>query len=166
MNRTEVEIIAGRPGSGKTLLASHMCRQLVNENKSVLYFSLELPAMYLARVFGLPAEAAIIDDPNIAWPTIVKCIEKTKPDLTIIDYLQLILKNKENLINQIIKEHSALGFEHRLVVLSQLSCSAEINATMPNHLDMHKARLTSNPQNTVFTILKKDTHKLQQDHVS
>jgi archaellum biogenesis ATPase FlaH len=166
MHKTEVEILAGRPGSGKTLMASHMCRQWVNENKSVLYISLELSASYLERVFGLPAKVSIIDDPEISWPTIGKCIEKTKPDLTIIDYLQLILLNRDNLINQIIKDNSAFKFDHKLVVLSQLSCNVDISAAMPNHLDMHKAKLTSNPHNTVFTILKKDTYKLQQDHVS
>lgn len=161
MDNKRVEIIAGRPSSGKTLLASQICREGINEKKSVLYFSLELPASYLAQTFGLPAQVEIIDDPETDWPGILQHIKRFRPAITIIDYIQLLGGHSEQTIDKIIEDHSNFSFDLKIVILSQLSCSTDQLGTMPTHLDLHKAKITSVLNRTLFTALKKSTYMLK-----
>ena len=96
-----VEIIAGRPNSGKTLAAIHLCRQCVLKKKSVLYFAIELSEKYLVENFNIPRHVKVIDDPRLELSDIAKLIEKIRPHVTVIDYLQLIHQYNENIVNDL-----------------------------------------------------------------
>jgi len=56
MIKNEIEIIAGRPSSGKTLLVSQICRDNIKSNQPILYFSIELSKSHLSQNYAIPKE--------------------------------------------------------------------------------------------------------------
>jgi replicative DNA helicase len=160
MHENQVEIIAGRPSTGKTLLASQICRENVSCNLSTLYFSLELTVSYITERFGIPKEVIIIDDPNLTWQNIKDIILKYKPNCTIIDYLQLIKNNTSNLINEIIQDHQNFTFNNKMVVLSQISQADTSLDKMQIHGKLHNSNLSIYQKDVTFTALYRNTYKI------
>jgi replicative DNA helicase len=160
MHKNHVEIIAGRPSTGKTLLASQICRENVNYNRSILYFSLELATEYLIKRFGIPKEVLIIDDPNLDWKDIRDIIIEYQPDETIIDYLQLVQHNNSNLINIIIEEHNNFTFNNYLYILSQVALNSIVESRKFNQRGLLKANIEMLSKKISFTALTKTRYQL------
>ena len=158
--RNSVEIIAGRPSSGKTLLASQICRDSIINKKTIIYFSLELSKKYLTENFAIPKEVLILDESNYYWPDIKEIILSEKPNITIIDYLQLINNISPNLINQIIDDFNKHLICGKLFILSQISRKKISHKKNHAHMNMHKSILLNYHKNLHFTEIKKNTYKL------
>ena len=140
-----VNVIAGRPGVGKTTFALNMAyNAAVKYNKRVLVISLELSKEELAnRVLSFVSEGSLdtakdlvyIDDRFGSFEEVQinlrEDIEKVHPDLIIIDYLQLLVQ--ENNERGIAKGTSflmrlAADYEVPVIVLSQLHRGFERNS--------------------------------------
>lgn len=120
--RSELGVIAGRPGTGKTAFALFLTRNLISQGKKVLFISMEMPAR-LVLIRLLSAEFHItenrlktnklteqerkqimnydnqnfyIDDKCKTLPDVLKSIDKHKAkyniDVVFFDYLQKITK--------------------------------------------------------------------------
>jgi len=62
MMEKHIQIIAGRPSSGKTLLSSQYCRTAIIDGKSVLFFSLEQSKQRLQQLYGIPKMVEVIEN--------------------------------------------------------------------------------------------------------
>jgi replicative DNA helicase len=160
MVEKRIEIIAGRPSSGKTLLASQICREGVNKRRSILYFSLELTVDYIRKNFGIPNEVSIIDDPNLNWLTMKKIIQDYQPDDAIIDYLQLLNNFTEDHINHIIKSFQEKNIESNLYLLSQVSAFSEYDSKAITHKNLLHSNIDKTINNIVLTTLSKFTKQI------
>ena len=162
MQNSNIEIIAGRPSSGKTLLASQFCRNCVNSHASVFYISLEMSSKNLKANFGIGEGIDIIDDQNLDWEAIKNIIIKSNPKLCIIDYLQLIKGCHNELINNIARDFVTLGVDTKLVILSQISRRVDEDSRLPIPEDMHMSTITSAMTNILFTALNKTSSPISK----
>jgi len=158
LNPQELIIIAARPSMGKTALALHIAKHVASKGSRVDIFSLEMPARAItqrmianqARIalssirrgriepneYTKVAEASdvlakmpyrIIDNPQTELEIVGK-LRKSKPDLAVIDYLQLIIpSNKTGNTNQDVGgmattlKHAAKELGIPIILLSQLT---------------------------------------------
>jgi len=162
MQNSNIEIVAGRPSSGKTLLASQLCRNSVNSHESVLYISLELSSNNLKVNFGIGEGIDVIDDPNLDWGVMKNIIIKNNPKLCIIDYLQLIKGCNNELINNIVRDFATLDVDTKLVILSQISRRVGEDSRLLIPEDMHMSTITSTMTNILFTALNKTSSPISK----
>ena len=130
-----IEIVIGRPSSGKTLLATHKCRCLTLNQQKALYHSLEIDSEMLTKIFALSKETKIIDSIPISWMDIRHSIITEKPDLCVIDYLQLLKGYNQYTLQEIVSDFNSLDNSHsRLLILSQ--CIKESCERIPKLQDI------------------------------
>ena len=155
-----IEIIAGRPGSGKTLLATQICRSYVNNKSTVVYFSIELSSKYLLEKFGIPKEVNIVDNHRNDWNKIKKSIITLAPELCIIDYLQLVKDFESSLLGIIIDDIQKLKINTKIIILSQVSKITEEEGRLPMPEDIHMSSIPPGKTNIKFISLAKDIHEI------
>ena len=166
-----VNVIAGRPGSGKTSLALNIAYNAAGQyNKRVLFYTLEYGKAEIANMVMLSAP----DDPiDIAeWPIYIddrigsyeeiqlnvkKGIEKIHPDLIIIDYLELLTPDGESRERGIAKvtgflRELATKYEVPVIVLKQLH-SRLILSDKPQLSDVAKIGCDTVVQETDVVII-------------
>ena len=127
-----IEIVVGRPSSGKTLLATHLCRIAERDNQSAIYFAIEVSEKYIKEIYGVSENVEVVDTPNIDWKTIRNIIAQKKPALCVIDYIQLMNGFNENSLNNIIEDFAGEKNNNtKLVILSQCVCEVEKEQRLP-----------------------------------
>ena len=129
----ELNVIASRVGHGKTSLAISSVIQSIKDNKSVLYFSLDLTKEQITTRINddIDTSKLIIDDTK--YPTfeyiknqITELLSNKSRNikLVVIDYLQLIENDTNINISRELKKLAIL-FNVSIVLLSQLSVNIE-----------------------------------------
>lgn len=116
-----IEIIIGRPSTGKTLLATHLCRNAALNRKKFIYYSLELNKNTIVHEFGLLDKSGMIDDSvQTNLTDIIKSIIERRPDICVIDYLQLLKGYNENSLETIIHRFNSIeNNQTQLIILAQ-----------------------------------------------
>ena len=165
VEKGQIIVIGGRPAMGKTAFALAYCINLLKENKKVLYFSLETTKKGImkrflllkskikseffikikddfkkiekAKEFFADKELILEDKCSITTEEIEEIINKNKPDVVFIDYVQIIkmpkapnLTEATNLAIQELKE-IAVRTNTLIFLLSGLSRNVE------NRYDKH-----------------------------
>lgn len=162
LHKEELTVIAARPGRGKTVLGMQIAQQIAKNKKKVMFTSLEMSSLQLCeRIITAQSDTnsnklrkgEIKDD---EWVDIMKAanrnaienfmidktsrkpshirrkIKKYKPDLVVIDYLQLLEADEKmsarhleiGSITRTIKLMT-LEFKIPIIMLSQLTRNAE-----------------------------------------
>ncbi|MBQ7499840.1 MAG: DnaB-like helicase C-terminal domain-containing protein [Clostridia bacterium] len=121
-----LNVIAGRPGTGKTSLAIQITDNISASGKTVMFFSLEMSAGQVKKCYSILKENQqssdcpfIIDD--IPGPSVnyffdqVKSLEKC--DAVVIDYLQLIDYEHNTQPEQLIQSLKCLASDCNVPVI-------------------------------------------------
>lgn len=114
-------VIAARPGMGKSSFLLSIGKQISKNHKTQL-ISLESSIKYL-RNKNISSSILIDDTPGINLDRLSKIIGQNKPELVLIDYLQLMNDNREDLIQELKK--ITVKFNICLIVTSQISREPE-----------------------------------------
>ncbi len=146
-----VNVIAGRPGAGKTSFALNVAyNAAVKYNKRVLFYSLEESKDEIQSKIALFAsknsldtakDLIFIDDRTGPYEevqlTLRKGIEEIHPDLIIVDYLELLTPvekdyKRERAIVASFLRTLATEYKAPVIVLKQLSRGLEFNSDKAN----------------------------------
>lgn len=114
-------VIAARPGMGKTSFLLSIGKQISKYHKTQL-ISLETSVNQLKNK-NISNLILIDDSPAINLDRLSEIILQNKPDVVLIDYIQLITGNREDLIKEL--KTMALKFKICLIVTSQISREPE-----------------------------------------
>jgi len=142
MMEKHIQIIAGRPSSGKTLLSSQYCRTAIIDGKSVLFFSLEQSKQRLQQLYGIPKMVEVIETPSLSWKNILAIIAIKKPNLCIVDYLQIVTDCKKT---DLLKLHETIFKNNQnmsIVILSQVSKEVDCKKGMPTLGDVNMVKIS------------------------
>jgi len=146
-----VNVIAGRPGAGKTSFALNVAyNAAVKYNKRVLFYSLEESKDEIQSKIALFAsknsldtakDLIFIDDRTGPYEEVQlnlrKGIEEIHPDLIIVDYLELLTlaekdyKRERAIVLSFLKT-LATEYEVPVIVLKQVNRGHEPNSDKPN----------------------------------
>ena len=114
-------VIAARPGMGKSSFLLSIGKQISKHHKTQL-ISLETSIQYLKHK-NLSDSILIDDTPWINLDRLSEIILQNKPELVLIDYLQLMIDNREDLIKEL--KNIAVKFNICLIVTSQIGREPE-----------------------------------------
>ena len=114
-------VIAARPGMGKSSFLLSIGKQISKHHKTQL-ISLETSIKYLKHK-NLSDSILIDDTPGINLDRLSEIILQNKPELVLIDYLQLMIDNREDLIKEL--KNIAVKFNICLIVTSQIGREPE-----------------------------------------
>jgi len=145
-------VIAGRPSSGKTLWAVQHARKAMLEKRAVVFFELEVSEEFLRQRYGLPESARVLDRSDPSTHDIAVLIERYRPDVCIVDYVQLLSDWNEDCLFRL-QEHAA-RYNVELVATSQVRASVSHERRLPRPEDLHRVRL---PSDVTFLALARDT---------
>lgn len=188
--------VGARPAMGKTTLALSFLEKILEQNKKVLAFSLEMSAkQFIKRFFALNAEVDLmrfktgqlsssdyeklaqslnnlenfdltISDKAVTTDEIEEGIKVIKPDVVLIDYLQLIEgKRKMDRVTQIdniMRDLKRIAKEQGVVIfiLSQLSRALESRYDKrPLLSDFRESGSIENTSDVVIFIYRPDYYR-------
>lgn len=114
-------LIAARPGMGKTSFLLSIGKQLSKHNKTQL-ISLETSQSNL-KTRNISDSILIDDSLAINIEQLSDIISQNKPEVVLIDYIQLMTGNRANLIKDL--KNIAVKFNFCLIVTSQISREPE-----------------------------------------
>lgn len=114
-------LIAARPGMGKTSFLLSIGKQINTHHKTQL-ISLETSASNL-KTKDISDLILIDDSPAITIEQLSVIISQNKPEVVLIDYIQVMTGNRENLIKDL--KTIAEKFNVCLIVTSQISRAPE-----------------------------------------
>ena len=152
--RGRVTVLASRPGVGKSDYALSVIRACLKRNESVFAASIEMDRIEILKrmeksesgignVMALPGKLYIDDRGNISVAQIAASAMFRKPDLVVVDYLQILQLHQKTsglyeratiLSNQLrtAAKHSKAAW----LVLSQLSRNAKTEMQCPTLSDL------------------------------
>ena len=114
-------VIAGRPGMGKSTFLLSIGKHISKHHKTQL-ISLETSINQLKH--KNVSDSMLIDDsPAINLDRLSEIISQNKPEVVLIDYLQLMTDNREHLIKEL--KTIAVKFKICLIVVSQIGREPE-----------------------------------------
>ncbi len=117
-------VIAARPGMGKTSFLLSIGERISQKHKTQL-ISLENSISRLKQ--NNISDSILIDDsPENNVELLSEIISQNKPEVVLIDYIQLVTGNRENLIKDL--KAIAVKFNICLIVTSQISREPEYRA--------------------------------------
>ena len=117
-------VIAARPGMGKTSFLLSIGERISQKHKTQL-ISLENSISRLKQ--NNISDSILIDDsPENNVELLSEIISQNKPEVVLIDYIQLMTGNRENLIKDL--KTIAVKFNICLIVTSQISREPEYRA--------------------------------------
>lgn len=117
-------VIAARPGMGKTSFLISIGERISQKHKTQL-ISLENSISRLKQ--NNISDSILIDDsPENNVELLSEIISQNKPEVVLIDYIQLMTGNRENLIKDL--KTIAVKFNICLIVTSQISREPEYRA--------------------------------------
>lgn len=151
MTKRKIQIIAGRPSSGKTLYATHISRISAIQLKTVIYFSFERTSDSLRRLYGIQEEVEVVDIPSLTWEDIKAQISGKDYDLCVVDYLQLLQGYNSGLLNVIVEEFEGMSKLAELIILAQVSVGVESESRLPCAGDIFNASKISKLDRVIFT---------------
>lgn len=195
LHKEELTTIAARPGVGKTAIAMQIGLNIAQNKKNVMFISLEMSVTQLcqriiagyAQIDGNKLRTGDMDTDN--WKKTFEVAErfrkenfmidktsqntqhirakirKYKPDLVIIDYLQLLRpvakhQNREQEIASMTRDLKLMTLEFKIpiIMLSQLNRNAEINR--PTMRDLRESgAIEQDSDNIVFL------HQLKEQEI-
>ena len=198
VEKGQIVVIGGRPAMGKTAFALAYCINLLKENKKVLYFSLETTKKGImkrflllkskikseffiktkddfkriekAKEFFADKELILEDKCSITTEEIEEIINKNKPDVVFIDYVQIIkmpkapnLTEATNLAIQELKE-IAVRTNTLIFLLSGLSRNVENRYDKhPMLSDLRNGSLLEEISDVVLLLYREDYYDAQSD---
>ncbi len=117
-------VIAARPGMGKTSFLLSIGERISQKHKTQL-ISLE-NSISLLKQNNISDSILIDDSPESNVELLSEIISQNKPEVVLIDYIQLMTGNRENLIKDL--KTIAVKFNICLIVTSQISREPEYRA--------------------------------------
>ena len=117
-------VIAARPGMGKTSFLLSIGERISQKHKTQL-ISLE-NSISLLKQNNISDSILIDDSPESNVELLSEIISQNKPEVVLIDYIQLMTGNRENLIKDL--KAIAVKFNICLIVTSQISREPEYRA--------------------------------------
>jgi replicative DNA helicase len=114
-------LIAARPGIGKTSFLLSIGNQISKHHKTQL-ISLETSASNL-KTKNISDSILIDDSPAVNIEQLSEIISQNKPEIVLIDYIQLMTGNRENLLQDL--KAIAVKFKVCLIVTSQIGREPE-----------------------------------------
>lgn len=114
-------IISARPGMGKTSFLLSIGER-ISQNHRTQLLSLENSIGRLKRN-NIPDSILLDDSPEYNVELLSELILQNKPEVVLVDYIQLMNGNKENLVKDL--KTIALKFNICLIVTSQISREPE-----------------------------------------
>lgn len=191
----ELTTIAARPGAGKSVLGVQIGLQIASNKRKVLFTSLEMSSLQLCQriisansdidgnklrrgdlkdddwkqAFGVATRFAINNfmlDRSSKKPQDIRAkIRKLKPELVIIDYLQLLQpdskhSSREQEVSSITRSLKLMSLEFKIpiIMLSQLNRNAE--GKRPTFADLRESGAIEQDSDNILFI-----HKLTPDEL-
>lgn len=166
-------LVGGRPSMGKTSFAISIARLLAEQGRKVAYFSLEVQMGKWMEMYdkgdaprkGPQNCIEIIDDVPQTEESIKSYCEEHKPDLLIIDYLQLIERNHGG-ASIVVRRLKELADRNSLpiMILTQLSKKIEErNDPSPKADDLCLSGLDVDLFDQVFMLYRPHYYAIEAD---
>jgi thymidine kinase len=117
----ELMVLASGHGLGMTAVILNSIKKYIKNNKKVLLFSLETSEDEILKRMRIDANDNLVikDKPNVDIEYILKNIDEIKPDIVIIDYLQLLNETKDVIFD--VLKRTIETYNIPIIITSQLS---------------------------------------------